>query len=450
MNDITTQNQPSAWAGLLETFKSPLGQGLLSAAATGLAGAKRGQTWNNFGRALQGGLLGYGEAVDQQSRDKVRAFQFDQLKRQKELAELGDQFYKTPQQVALGTGAAQGAPAQGGFDGQGNYVPTSSPVGPTVANANLIASSRPSFDTEGYLDARMRLDPAGTIALRSSMAKETPFNKVDPSNFTPESLGTFSRTRNYADLVPRNKLENTNGVWVDPYSGQTVRVGPQDPNKPFGYGADGKVTPNDAFQRYELSRTRAGAPSVTVKNEVKTGESIAGQIGPMVKDSYTAAQGAVQTATAADQVLRSIQAGNLVTGPLAGQRIKGLQIAEAMGIGGRDATERLNNTRSAIQGLAQMTLQGRKQMSGQGAVTESESKLAERAMSGDIEMTATELRTLASAAKRAAQWTYNQHQTQLKNMRGRQDLAGMADFYTTAPFPSNSGPIGDINFEELQ
>lgn len=450
MNDITTQNQPSAWAGLLETFKSPLGQGLLSAAATGLAGAKRGQTWNNFGRALQGGLLGYGEAVDQQSRDKVRAFQLDQLKRQKELAELGDQFYQTPQQVALGTGAAQGAPVRGGFDGQGNYVPTSSPVGPTVANANLIASSRPSFDTEGYLDARMRLDPAGTIALRSSMAKETPFNKVDPSSFTPESLGTFSRTRNYADLVPRNKLENTNGVWVDPYSGQTVGVGPQDPNKPFGYGADGKVTPNDAFQRYELSRTRAGAPSVTVKNEVKTGESIAGQIGPMVKDSYTAAQGAVQTATAADQVLRSIQAGNLVTGPLAGQRIKGLQIAEAMGIGGRDATERLNNTRSAIQGLAQMTLQGRKQMSGQGAVTESESKLAERAMSGDIEMTATELRTLASAAKRAAQWTYSQHQAQLKNMRGRPDLAGMADFYTTAPFPGNSGPVGDINFEDLK
>lgn len=450
MSESTNPNQQSTWAGLLDTFKSPLGQGLLSAAAVGLTSAKRGQPWNSFGRALQGGLLGYGDAVDQQSRDKVRSFQLDQLKRQKELAELGDQFYKSPQQVALGTGAVQGSPIQGGFDGQGNYLPTSSPVGPTVSNANLIASSRPSFDTEGYLDARMRLDPSGTMTLRSNMAKETPFNKVDPSSFTPESLGTFSRTRNYADLVPRNKLENTNGVWADPYSGQTVRVGPQDPNKPFGYGADGKVAPNTAFQSYELNRTRAGAPSVTVKNEVKTGESIAGQIGPMVKDSYTAAQGAVQTGAAADQVLRSLQAGNLVTGPLASQRIKGLQIAEAMGIGGRDATERLNNTRSAVQGLAQMTLQGRKQMSGQGAVTESESKLAERAMSGDIEMTATELRTLASAAKRAAQWTYNQHQAQLKNMRGRPDLQGMADFYTTAPFPANSGPVGDINFEDLK
>lgn len=450
MNDATNSNEQSTWSGLLETFKSPLAQGLLGAAAAGLTGAKRGQPWNNFGRALQGGLLGYSDAVDQQSRNQLRTFQLDQLKRQKELTELGDRFYRTPEQNALGTGAAQGLPVQGGFDGDGNYLPTRSPLGPTVANANLIASSRPSFDTEGYLDSRMRLDPAGTIALRSSMAKETPFNKVDPSSFTPESLGTFSRTRNYADLVPRNKLENTNGVWADPYSGQTVRVGPQDPNKPFGYGADGKLAPNTAFQSYELSRTRAGAPSVTVKNEVKTGESIAGQIGPMVKDSYTAAQGAVQTGAAADQVLRSIQAGNLVTGPLASQRIKGLQIAEAMGIGGRDATERLSNTRSAVQGLAQMTLQGRKQMSGQGAVTESESKLAERAMSGDIEMTATELRTLASAAKRAAQWTYNQHQAQLKNMRGRPDLQGMADFYTTAPFPGNSGPVGDINFEDLK
>lgn len=450
MNDATNSNEQSTWSGLLETFKSPLAQGLLGAAAVGLAGAKRGQPWNNFGRALQGGLLGYSDAVDQQSRNQLRTFQLDQLKRQKELAELGDRFYKTPEQNALGAGAAQGSPVQGGFDGDGNYRPTSSPLGPTVASANLIASSRPSFDTDGYLDSRMRLDPAGTIALRSSMAKETPINKIDPSNFTPDSLGVFSRTRNYADLLPRNKLENTNGVWADPYSGQTVRVGPQDPNKPFGYGADGKVAPNTAFQNYELSRTRAGAPSVTVKNEVKTGESIAGQIGSMVKDSYTAAQGAVQTGAAADQVLRSIQAGNLVTGPLASQRIKGLQIAEAMGIGGRDATERLSNTRSAVQGLAQMTLQGRKQMSGQGAVTESESKLAERAMSGDIEMTATELRTLASAAKRAAQWTYNQHQAQLKNMRGRPDLQGMADFYTTAPFPGNSGPVGDINFEDLK
>lgn len=136
MNDAINPNQPSAWSGLLETFKSPLGQGLLSAAAIGLAGAKRGQPWNNFGRALQGGLLGYGDAVDQQSRDQVRAFQLDQMKRQKELAELGDQFYQTPQQVALGTGAAQGSRVQGGFDGQGNYVPTSSPVGPTVGNAN--------------------------------------------------------------------------------------------------------------------------------------------------------------------------------------------------------------------------------------------------------------------------------------------------------------------------
>lgn len=452
MNDATNSNEQSTWSGLLETFKSPLAQGLLGAAAVGLAGAKRGQPWNNFGRALQGGLLGYGDAVDQQSRNQLRTFQMDQLKRQKELAELGDRFYRTPEQNALGTGAAQGSPVQGGFDGDGNYLPTRSPLGPTVANANLIASSRPSFDTEGYLDSRMRLDPSGTLALRSSMAKETPFNKVDPSSFTPESLGTFSRTRNYADLVPRNKLENTNGVWADPYSGQTVRVGPQDPNKPFGYGADGKVAPNTAFQSYELSRTRAGAPSVTVKNEVKTGESIAGQIGPMVKDSYTAAQGAVQTADAANRVIQAVDSGKLIAGTMAQGRLSAIQLADTLGVGGKDAFDRIANTRQAVRGLAEMTLQGRKQMSGQGAITESESKLAERAMSGDITMTPGEIKQLANASRRAAQFTYEQHQGQLRNMRARPDLQGMAGFYETAPFPAGGTGSGanEIDYGSLK
>lgn len=450
MTDIDQIQEPSMWSGLLRAFESPAAQGLLNAAANGLAGAKRGQPWNNFGKALQGGLLGYTNAVEQQSQNEMQSLLLGQMKRQNELNMLGDKYYKSPAQVALAQGATQGAPTQGGFDGQGSYVPTSSPLGPTNASASLLPTSRPTFDTEGYLNERMRFDPTGTIAMRNNMAKDLPFDKINPSNFTPESLNTFSRTRSYGDLVHRDKLESTNGVWSNPYTGQAISVGPQDPNKPFGLGPNGAILPNKDFQRYEIGRARAGAPSVTVKNDIKTGESLAGQIGPMVKDSWTAAQGAVQTATAADQVLKALQSGNLVTGPMADQRIKGLQIAESMGITGRDSAERLGNTRSALQGLAQMTLQGRKQMSGQGAITESESKLAERAMSGDIEMTAAELQSLANSARRAAQWTYNQHQGQLKNMRSRPDLSGMADFYSTAPFPGSSGPVGDINFEELK
>ena len=75
------------------------------------------------------------------------------------------------------------------------------------------------------------------------------------------------------------------------------------------------------------------------------------------------------------------------------------------GLGGRDAADQIANTRQAIRGLAEMTLQGRKQMSGQGAITESESKLAEKATSGDINsLTNAEIKQLANASARAAKF----------------------------------------------
>jgi hypothetical protein len=111
------------------------------------------------------------------------------------------------------------------------------------------------------------------------------------------------------------------------------------------------------------------------------------------------------------------------------------QLSDTLGIGGKDNQEKLNNTRAAIRSLSELTLNGRKQMSGQGAITESEGKLAERAMSGDISMTPTELRSLANAARRAAKWTYDQHQGQLRNMRQDPNLTNMSRFYDVAPFP---------------
>lgn len=52
------------------------------------------------------------------------------------------------------------------------------------------------------------------------------FGKVIPKDYTPESIRRFAETRNFADLVPRNKLEfqNTGSAvaGLDPYTGATV------------------------------------------------------------------------------------------------------------------------------------------------------------------------------------------------------------------------------------
>lgn len=56
--------------GLLDFVATPEGQGLLGAAAGGMAGARRGTPWNTAGRGLLGGLASYGNALDREQQQK--------------------------------------------------------------------------------------------------------------------------------------------------------------------------------------------------------------------------------------------------------------------------------------------------------------------------------------------------------------------------------------------
>lgn len=441
MNETTTAS-PSFLGGLLDTLSTPVGQGILSAAFGGMAAARRGQPWNSLGRAGQAGLLGYANAQERHDQaaqadqaKKLRDLQIQQttqtVQDAAELRTLAGQYYKPATPVDAQQALA--APGQ---------------LGPTQARASMIgAPGRAEFDSNGFLQAYMAKNPIGALELQSKLAKETPFNKIDPKDFTPESIAKFAQTRNYGDLTPvRKKDFAPDGRVVDLYTAEPGSAY-SDPNKPFMRDGNGKVVANAPYQRFELGKARAGAPSVNVRNDIKTGESLAGQIGPMVKESWTAAQGAVQTADAADRVIRAVDSGKIIAGPFANGRLTAAQLGDALGVGGKDSIEKITNTRQAIRGLAEMTLQGRKQMSGQGAITESESKLAERAMSGEITMTPSEIKQLANASRRAAKWTYDQHQAQIRNMRQDQNLSGMSRFYDVAPFPTTESNTGNAEVD---
>lgn len=58
--------------GLLDFVSTPEGQGLLSAAFGGLAGARRGQPLNSIGRGGLAGLAGYANAQEQQAQEAQR------------------------------------------------------------------------------------------------------------------------------------------------------------------------------------------------------------------------------------------------------------------------------------------------------------------------------------------------------------------------------------------
>jgi hypothetical protein len=158
------------------------------------------------------------------------------------------------------------------------------------------------------------------------------------------------------------------------------------------------------------SKTSAGASKYDFGNMINKSLS---DVAPMLVASKTATSGAIQQADAANRIIQSLDTNKLFTGAGANQKLQAAQIGQMLGVTGNKTEEIVANTRQAIQGLAQLTLQGRKQMRGEGAITESEGALAQRAMSGDISLTAGELRILANAAKRSAKFTYDQHQSMM-------------------------------------
>jgi hypothetical protein len=87
--------------------------------------------------------------------------------------------------------------------------------------------------------------------------------KIDPKDYTPESLAAFMQTHNPTVLRPRVKMEvGPGGQAYDPYALQPGAV-MADPNKPFAIGPNGPV-PNLPFQQYEVGKAKAGASKTNV------------------------------------------------------------------------------------------------------------------------------------------------------------------------------------------
>ena len=190
-----------------------------------------------------------------------------------------------------------------------------------------------------------------------------------------------------------------------------------------------------SFIDYKKELNKASANNISVN----MGKSIAEQIGPMLKDSQAQAVSAIRGNDAANKILQAIETNKSFTGPGANFQVIGAQLADKAGIGGADTAAKLANTRNAIQGLAQMTLEGRQQMRGQGAISNSEGQLAEKVSSGDINnLSSAEIAQLARAAKRYNDYTISQHNNKLNVLRKDPNSAGLAPFYEVNPMQPQS------------
>lgn len=183
------------------------------------------------------------------------------------------------------------------------------------------------------------------------------------------------------------------------------------------------------FNDYQNADANRKRPVSTTNIVNSMGKSIAGEIGPMMKEAQGIASAAVKTEDSANRIVQAIDSNKIFTGSGANVRLGAAQLANTLGLGGTTLESKIGNTRQAMQGLAELTLQGRQQMRGQGAITESESKLAERAISGDISFTPTEIKQLANAAKRSSEFSYNNYQAKIGEMAKNPDTAGLVPYY---------------------
>ncbi len=369
--------------------------GLLSAGAA--SGAKGPYLARVAAGLAQGERFkqGRAEQARQRSQDEMQA-EYKQLMMRKMQMDAEREQRGMQEQDSMRSLAKQfqipGAPASAGMPA--NEMDSGMDMG-------AVAAKPAGYDFTGYANALSAINPSAGLAMKASLAKDKPKMTVVAPGYTVWNEGT-------------GRAEFT----------APARTEAVDYNKPFL--PDG--TPNEAYQKYSLTKAKNGATQIGMPRiDIKMGDSVAGQIGPMAKDSRTQAQGAVKMFDAADRIDAALKSGMVSAGPGTTQIQTVKQLVQKVG-GGND--EGIRQTRQVIKSLAQMAVEARKQLAGQGQVTESEAAAVAKADAGDInDLTTGELQDLVTLTRRAAHYSAKGHQEILDSMSTNDGTKGGVPFY---------------------
>lgn len=417
--------------GLLDWLNTPAGQGLLAAGLGMAAGAGRGGPLNTIGRGGLMGLQAYTGAQDAQARvaeegqqRELRTMQMDQMRNT-----LADE------KLARETAARYLTPAK---PGAGGVFDASLP--PEFRTGGVpVPAQAARFDLQGYAQERMGQNPIKGIELMTAIQKDTPFGKIDPKDYTGESIARFSKSRDFADLVPVRKNEIApNGQVYNPYGIQPGTVF-ADPNKPFSVGPNGPV-PNTAFQQFEVRKAGAGAPRVNVN----TDKSYFGNIAEGLAKNDVALIEAARSAPdriASSQRVREVLTKNPITGTGAEAR---LSLNKALATAGLIDGTNVANTEVLASTLASQTLDAIKTsgLGGGQGFTDKDRQFLERAKSGNIEMTPQALAQIADLNERAARSAIKRGNSVIGKLRQSPQAGAMGQQLEPIEEPATAAPAG--------
>lgn len=183
----------------------------------------------------------------------------------------------------------------------------------------------------------------------------------------------------------------------------------------------------------------APASQVTVNNQMERG--LSNKAVDRIDKGANVAEQAVKKVNTVNRMMDAIEKENVNLGPGATVQQYMGQIATKMGVGGKTVDERIQNTRTIIQGLADMVLANREQLEGQGQISNYESQLAERAATpGEInQFTIPELKSLLALADRSARFEYGLHENRMQMLRNEPSEAIRREgrYFEAPPLPKS-------------
>lgn len=189
---------------------------------------------------------------------------------------------------------------------------------------------------------------------------------------------------------------------------------------------------------------RQAAPVTNVDVRMPGTQQFLGGVGTDIAQTLGNLTG---QARAANETLATIERirpalGSAVTGPAAEYRTTMLRIGQQLGVAGQNEAERLSNTRTLVQGLAQLELEAAAGMRGQGALTEGERAILRRAAAGDQTLSAPELTAAMNAAEKVANRRIATQQQYLEQARQIPGFQQFAPLYQVTPFQGAGGGRG--------
>ena len=292
--------------------------------------------------------------------------------------------------------------------------------GPSPQAAAMIPNLQPRFDKAAALRDMMQVPGLQQNAFAAMMKPPERMKVAANERVLDENMRELVPALDKGEDVKEGYLVKRDGKWIiDP----------------------------DLYQAH-LGAKRASASNVNVKTDVKTGESIAAQIGPILKTTREQAIAGQSLLDSSSRVLSAVEKGNVIAGPTANLRFKGAQIADLLGVGGKDTKEKILNTRNVIRAQAEQAVAARSQLGGQAQISNAEQELITKATSGDIaDLTMAEMKQIAQLNQRLGAQLVERHNVHVRNLEKDPNLAGLAKFYQLPGKAPQSDGIKFLGFE---